>query len=1183
VICANCGAENRADRRFCLQCGSVLSQGCPNCGAANEPEARFCGNCGQALGAGQPAATGATGVKPARATTTAAGQQAATAERRLVTVLFADLVGFTPFAEERDAEEVRDTLQRYFDLARQVIERYGGTVEKFIGDAVMAVWGTPTAHEDDAERAVRAALDLVDAVKTLGPGIAARAGVLTGEAAVNLGATDQGLLAGDLVNTAARLQSVAPSGSVLVGESTMRAAEAALAFEPAGEQSLKGKQAPIAAWRALRVIAQRRGQGRATALETPFVGRHEEFRLLREQLHLGARDPRARLVSITGPAGIGKSRLAWELEKYIDGVVEPIYWHRGRCPAYGEGVAFWALGEMVRHRARLAETDDEQTTRQGLASAVDDYVSDAGERPWILSSLLALLGLDPNPQGGREMLFAAWRRFFESIAERGTTVLVIEDLHWADSGLLDFIDHILDWSKSVPLLVVTLARPEIFDRRPTWGAGKRHFTALALEPLPPADMTELLTAIVPDLQPAAVRAIVERADGIPLYAVETVRMLIADGRLEMVDDACRPIGELGQISVPDTLRSLITSRLDDLDPADRALLQTAAVLGQSFTLDSLAGLGSFERDELESHLRQLVRRELLSLEGDPRSPERGQYTFMQSLTREVAYSTLPRQERRSRHLAAARHFESVGGDELAGVLAQHYVAAHAASTAGEETEAVAAQARIALRAAAERAAALGSHEQAAGYLEQALAVTDEPLERTALFERQAHEWDSAGRYERAEASARTVIGLYEAAGDAVAVARNRGLLGTTMIHAQRIPEAIVELEGALEQLPADAEPQARARALARLAHARYRNLELEPSLEAADQALVLAENNGELTITADALISRGTALSFLRRNQESAALLRAGVDLARREGDIKTAIRGLANLSISVARVGTNAEAVEVARQGLELARATGDLGMTIWMLGNVAGGSMYGGQPLEGLLAELDAVLTLELDPADRYAVRERALFLAIFRGRDVEAEVADWLRETEATRDPQSSINAHMIRRDWAMRNGSYAEASEYEEAYSKARADWAAPSRAALMAGMAGRAARMRELIDWAIQGPPMGSPAERGFRAAAHGAAAALDGRHDEAVAGFREALRLVRSRGDLFDAGLIGLAMLHFLGAEDPAAREAGEEALAIFERMGAEPMIDQLRAALDQPPPVQTATESTEVTAQPAG
>ena len=427
------------------------------------------------------------------------------AERRFVTVLFVDLVGFTPFAEERDAEQVRETLDRYFGIARLAVERHGGTIEKFIGDAVMAVWGTPTAHEDDAERAVRAAMELLDGVNGLGEGISARAGIVTGEAAVTLGAEGQGMVAGDLVNTASRLQSVAPAGTILVSAATMNAASAAIVFEPAGAQELKGKTAPVDAYRAVRVVANRGGQLRSEALEAPFVGREEELRLLKDQLHATTSDSRARLVSITGPAGIGKSRLTWEFEKYIDGVVETVYWHRGRSPSYGEGVTFWALGEMVRRRAELAEGDDEATTREHIAAAVEQWVADPDERQWVAAALLALLGLESPPSGGRDVLFAAWRVFFEGIAAQGTTALVFEDIQWADSGMLDFIDSLLEWSKNKPLLVVTLARPELYDRRPNWGSGHRLLTAMPLDPLPEAGMRELLAGLVPGLPDQAVR------------------------------------------------------------------------------------------------------------------------------------------------------------------------------------------------------------------------------------------------------------------------------------------------------------------------------------------------------------------------------------------------------------------------------------------------------------------------------------------------------------------------------------------------------------------------------------------------------------------------------------------------------------------------------------------------------
>ena len=453
-------------------------------------------------------------------------------------------MGFTALAEGRDSEETRELLTRYFDLSRDVIERYGGTVEKFIGDAVMAVWGAPVAREDDAERSVRAALDLVDAVRSMGAGIAARAGVLTGEAAVTIGATNQGMVAGDLVNTASRLQSAAASGTVLVGEATQRAASAAIAFEPAGEHSLKGKAIPIPAWIAVRVVAERGGKGRSDTLEAPFVGREDELRLLKDLFHATSREKRARLVSIIGPAGIGKSRLAWEYTKYLDGLVEKVWWHDGRSPAYGEGISFWALGEMVRGRCGLRETDDPTTTRSKVAATVAEHIPDEAERRWIEPALLALLGIGTGL--GSEQLFGAWRTFFERLAATAPVVMVFEDHHNADTGLLDFVDQLLEWSRNAAIYVVTLSRPELLERRPDWGAGKRNFNSLYLEPLSEPAMRQLLAGLVPGLPESSMRAIVGRADGVPLYAVETVRMLVAQGRLAVKDGIHRPTGRSDQ-------------------------------------------------------------------------------------------------------------------------------------------------------------------------------------------------------------------------------------------------------------------------------------------------------------------------------------------------------------------------------------------------------------------------------------------------------------------------------------------------------------------------------------------------------------------------------------------------------------------------------------------------------------
>ena len=463
MTCTKCGATAPASARFCPECGTSLQASCTSCGSALLPGAKFCAECGTPTGASATA----TGTAPG---TNGAAPTGPVAERRLVSILFADLVGFTTLSDGRDAEETRELLSRYFELAGEVIGRYGGTIEKFIGDAVMAVWGTPIARENDAERAVRAALDLVAAVKALGPGLDARAGVLTGETAVTIGATNQGMVAGDIVNTASRLQSVAQPGTVLVGESTERATNEAIAYEPAGEQLLKGKTAPVPAFRAIRVVAERGGRGRGDRLEAQLVGRDGEFRLLKDLVHGTGEEKRTRVVSLIGVAGSGKSRLLWELSKYLDGVVETVWWHTGRSPAYGEGITFWALGEMVRNRAGLAETDDEATTRAKLAETVARWVTDETERRWIESALLVLLGVDGAAALSREELFAAWRTFFERIAANGTVVLVFEDLHWADQGTLDFIDHVAEWSRGRPILVITLARPG--DPRATAGLGR---------------------------------------------------------------------------------------------------------------------------------------------------------------------------------------------------------------------------------------------------------------------------------------------------------------------------------------------------------------------------------------------------------------------------------------------------------------------------------------------------------------------------------------------------------------------------------------------------------------------------------------------------------------------------------------------------------------------------------------
>ena len=341
----------------------------------------------------------------------------------------------------RDAEDTRELLTRYFDTSRTIIERYGGTVEKFIGDAVMAVWGAPVANEDDAERAVRAALELVDAVPGLDPALQARAGVLTGEAAVTLGATDQGMVAGDLVNTAARIQSAAEPGTVLVGETTRAGDRGRDRLRRRRRARAQGQEpSRCSSARALRVAAQRRGEGRSAGLEAPFVGRAAELRLVKELFHASADESRARLVSVIGVAGIGKSRLSWEFEKYIDGLAADVWWHRGRCLSYGEGVAYWALAEMVRGRAKILEDEDAGSSRRSCAPCSRPTSPTPTSAPGS-SRGSSISSASPSERlADREDLFSAWRRFFERLAEQGPLVMVFEDIHWADEGLVAFVE-----------------------------------------------------------------------------------------------------------------------------------------------------------------------------------------------------------------------------------------------------------------------------------------------------------------------------------------------------------------------------------------------------------------------------------------------------------------------------------------------------------------------------------------------------------------------------------------------------------------------------------------------------------------------------------------------------------------------------------------------------------------------
>ena len=696
-------------------------------------------------------------------------------ERRTTTVLFGDLVSFTTLSESRDPEEVRELLSAYFAVARTVVGRYGGTIEKFIGDAVMAVWGVPVSHEDDAERAVRAGLDLITEVAALGesagaPDLALRVGIVTGSVAVTLGASNEGMVAGDAVNTAARVQTAAAPGTVWVDQETRGLTEAAVAFSDMGEHVLKGKVDPVRLFRADMVVASVGGAQRVDGLQAPMTGRDAELRSVKELFHATETDGRARLAVVSGIAGIGKSRLGWEFDTYTDGLSTLLAWHRGRCLSYGEGVAFWAFAEMMRSRLRIHDGDDRSAVEEKTRVGVEKVAASADEAAWLTPRLTTLVSGGGRGSFERTDLFAAWATFLERVAGEAPIVLLFEDVQHADDALLDLIEHLVRTIRA-KLFVLLLCRPELLERRPSLLTG-RSSTLLELTPLPDPAMVSLLDALVHDLPARARDALATRAEGVPLYAVETVRSLIdrdavvaREGRYVFVDRDHQLV-DLDHLSAPTSLQTLIAARLDTLTALERRTVQDAAVLGVSFRYGGLLAIADVSSYDLDVAVDGLVAKGVLEAREDPASSGSGEYRFLQALVREVAYSTLARADRRARHLAAAAHLERAAEDApemIAGIVAQHLLDALAASPERDPQRLeLARRARRSLLLAATAAEALGSPEQALSRTQAALALDPDPLEQAQLEESAARAAMQAGRYAVGEEMATRAMAGYEA-------------------------------------------------------------------------------------------------------------------------------------------------------------------------------------------------------------------------------------------------------------------------------------------------------------------------------------------------------------------------------------------------------------------------------------
>jgi class 3 adenylate cyclase/tetratricopeptide (TPR) repeat protein len=981
---------------------------CPSCGFDNAEGAKFCSECGSQL---------------------AAAPAARREERKVVTVVFADLVGSTSRAEQLDPEDVRAILLPYHERLRTELERHGGTVEKFIGDAVVGVFGAPVAHEDDPERAVRAALAIQEAIEEMNaadPALAleVRIGVNTGEAIVDLDARaelGEAIVAGDVVNTGARLQSAAPPGGIFVGEYTYRATERALEYEPAEQVAAKGKAEPLNVWRA---VARRASFGiDLSDARSPLVGRDDERDVLVGALSRVRTRREPQIVTVVGVPGIGKSRLVRELFRVVDEDPELIVWRQGRSLPYGEGSAFWGLAEIVKAQAGILESDGAEDAMAKVAAAVRDLVTDETEGPWVERHLQSLTGVQQARSVGQANLdesYAAWRRFLEELAEAQPVVLVFEDLHWADDALLDFVDSLPDRVTGVPLLVVCSARPELLERRPDWGGGKRNATTVSLAPLSDEDTARLLADLLgtPVLPAEQQTVLLQRAGGNPLFAEEYARML-ADG------------SDPGH-AAPETLHGVVAARIDALPNEEKGLLQLAAVLGKVFWTDALSSLSGESPWQFEERLHALERKEFVRREHRSAVAGSKQYVFVHALVRDGAYGQMSRAARADVHERAADWIETLPADrsdDRTEILAHHLLEAIAYSrAAGRDASELVPRAAKALRESGDRAWSIGALKAAVGFYTRLRvldpAVDDDPYFLLSLgltlatafgFEEQG-----ADELERAAAALES--------SDPAAAAQATITRGEFVWQGGDQERAFAYFDRARTLVEGAPLSQEKLYVVAQAARFLALAGRFDEAGELVEHAIEMAEELGDSELLGDALNTRGIVRGSLgdpRWREDS----ERSIELALRTNSFRAARAYLNYGSHLGDTAGDLGRAEAVYREGIAFGEKMGLSSMAMrWFLGNLAD-SVY-------LIGRWDEALSLaerEIADVPHYMQQVAYCIRADIRrargdlaGAAADVEIA--LRDARAIRDPQALDPALVLAAQVASQRGHHDVASAF-----------------------------------------------------------------------------------------------------------------------------------------------------------